>query len=436
MNEAHASSGAPETHRSTDLEKRHLQARQRVDIWSMGCILSEVVTWVTEGWKKLTEYRRRRKAEIGKKSSHSEELFHWDYQILSTVNEIHEEITESSRKHDYVTTPVISRLIKGMLIIEWNLRGPAEFLHAQAKAILQEAQSKLDNRSSIVPRPYPSITSSESSIHEGRRRLPPNLPLDRRPQRTLPPEHQEYSPILPHTTVAHQPSEENQRESHVMPIQGLPSPNPRQLNVQDIHHESGATALNSEDSQLEGLRPLPNLGGNTSSYPRRSITQHQTTKLISTDAAVVERHPPRRSTGVANTTAGGGNEGTLLPFRPRNTENPPVSNSETSQDAHHENLDNIDLVGPHNGPVGVQNHASPRRARSKQQHPHPKMTVSQGLSVKRAKDNGSRARYHDEDGVMMLDSLRRRDHVSLRALLLRNYHGIVTKLIFAGVSHR
>ena len=48
--------GAPETYRSRDLEKSHLQVRQAVDIWSMGCIFSEVATWVTEGYSIVREY--------------------------------------------------------------------------------------------------------------------------------------------------------------------------------------------------------------------------------------------------------------------------------------------------------------------------------------------------------------------------------------------
>lgn len=155
---------APEAYRSSALEKARLQVPQNVEIWSIGCILSEVATWITEGMPKVLEYRRRRAMEVHSKISRNEELFFHNYKVLEAVKQMHEEIKQNSRPTDRITDAVIQRLVKAMMIIDHHARAPATHFLDQSRQILDEA------------RPAPGHTVSDEVIGTSRPRLPPNLP--------------------------------------------------------------------------------------------------------------------------------------------------------------------------------------------------------------------------------------------------------------------
>ncbi|KAL8706255.1 MAG: hypothetical protein Q9201_000692 [Fulgogasparrea decipioides] len=158
---------APESYRSTDLERSRLQVPQNVDIWSMGCIFSEIATWVTEGYPKVLEYRRRRTIEVQRKGGPNEELFHWDWKTLETVNKILDEIVSNSRPTDHVTPSVIQRMVKWMIMEEAPSRAKANALLEHSKRILDEAGKKL----------YPPTNHTVSNgILDADRRMPPSLP--------------------------------------------------------------------------------------------------------------------------------------------------------------------------------------------------------------------------------------------------------------------
>lgn len=125
----------------------------------MGCILSEVITWVTEGRKKLWEYRRRRLEEVG------ENCFHCNGEVLDTVNQLHEELKQNHRRHDYVTPKTVELLVHCSIVIDHNSRASAHHLSHQCNRILKEAQQKLDRGRSV----------SDGAL-DTKKRLPPNFP--------------------------------------------------------------------------------------------------------------------------------------------------------------------------------------------------------------------------------------------------------------------
>ena len=110
----------------------------------MGCVLSEVVTWVTEGSTKLQEYRRRRQQEVATYSNISEDRFHYKGQVLDTVKELHEDIIQNKRANDYVTPAVVQKLIEGMIVPDPRYRGAAQYFLEQSNTILEMAQTKLN----------------------------------------------------------------------------------------------------------------------------------------------------------------------------------------------------------------------------------------------------------------------------------------------------
>ncbi|KAL8938633.1 MAG: hypothetical protein Q9211_003117 [Gyalolechia sp. 1 TL-2023] len=155
---------APEAYRSTASERERLQVPQNVEIWSMGCILSEVATWVTEGMPKVLEYRRRRATEVHSKAATNEELFFHDYKVLDTVNQIHEEIKRNSRPADRITDAIIQRLVKGMMITDHQARASSKHFLDRSRQILDEA------------RPAWSQSVADGAIDTNRIRLPPRMP--------------------------------------------------------------------------------------------------------------------------------------------------------------------------------------------------------------------------------------------------------------------
>ncbi|KAL9635650.1 MAG: hypothetical protein Q9204_002555 [Flavoplaca sp. TL-2023a] len=160
--------GAPETFRSAALEKRHLLVPQSADIWSMGCVYSEVATWVTEGSAKLLEYRCRRQKEIAKKlgvARLEEDRFHHGWKILETVDEIHDEIKRNSRRCDLITPYVIERLVKGMVQPDPQNRGAAQFLLETSSEILEDAKRKREEAVPSGSAPNPDRTISDSGIN-------------------------------------------------------------------------------------------------------------------------------------------------------------------------------------------------------------------------------------------------------------------------------
>ncbi|KAL8879653.1 MAG: hypothetical protein Q9198_002778 [Flavoplaca austrocitrina] len=214
--------GAPEIFRSRDLEKCHLLVLQSADIWSMGCVYSEVATWVTAGSHKLCEYRRRRQKEIGKRlgvASSEEDRFHHVSEVLETVNGIHAEIEHNSRRCDLITPCVIEKLVKAMVRPYPQSRGAAQFLLETSRQILKDAEEKRKDAMPSGPAPHPDHTNSDSRIDVRGPRLPPSLPPDHRFA-------SEQQPIIETATSLRRPSTTHgQPNNHNWPQRSVPKPN-------------------------------------------------------------------------------------------------------------------------------------------------------------------------------------------------------------------
>ncbi|KAL9027582.1 MAG: hypothetical protein Q9196_003915 [Gyalolechia fulgens] len=156
---------APEAYRSRASERARLRVPQNAEIWSMGCILSEVATWVTEGMPKVEEYRRRRAEEVHSKAATNEELFFHDYKVLDAVNQIHEEIKRNRRRADRITDAVIQTLVKGMMIIRHDSR--------------MSVKHSLDRSGQILDEARPTSGQEDGAIHTDQKRYPPCMPPGR-----------------------------------------------------------------------------------------------------------------------------------------------------------------------------------------------------------------------------------------------------------------
>ena len=121
--------GAPETWRLDDKNgPLPLQVRQRIDLWSLGCVFSEAAVWSCSGWHNVERYRCQRKQEVQARMRHKGEcIFHDGTKSLKVVHEKHNEIIDSAQDHRVAQS---RRDIHGV---------PAEYLKmVNEKILLQE----------------------------------------------------------------------------------------------------------------------------------------------------------------------------------------------------------------------------------------------------------------------------------------------------------
>ena len=135
--------GAPETYRSHEgSDSAPLQVTKAVDMWSIGCVFSEVAVWAHHGWKRVVEYRRRRSDEIeAKGGGPGEYIFHWDGSLLDAVNIIHQDMLGKIAVKDILTRSVLDRLVDDML--QHESRPYAKNVFDRSKRLVKECEKRL-----------------------------------------------------------------------------------------------------------------------------------------------------------------------------------------------------------------------------------------------------------------------------------------------------
>lgn len=135
--------GAPETYRSHESsDSAPLQVTKAVDMWSIGCVFSEVAVWAHHGWKRVDEYRRRRSDEIETKGGAAGEyIFHWDGSLLDAVDNIHQDMLAKNTVKDLLTRSVLDRLVVDML--QHESRPYAKFVFDRSKRLIKECEKRL-----------------------------------------------------------------------------------------------------------------------------------------------------------------------------------------------------------------------------------------------------------------------------------------------------
>lgn len=141
-NSTDAQLGAPETFRShKDTEASPLQITPAVDVWSIGCVFSEVTVWAHHGWKKVVEYRRQRSMEIKSKGGdEGEHIFHFGGELLHAVEGIHQDILEKTLASHRITRSVLDSLVNDML--QHGTRPSAKFVFEKSKRLIGDAEKR------------------------------------------------------------------------------------------------------------------------------------------------------------------------------------------------------------------------------------------------------------------------------------------------------
>lgn len=135
--------GAPECYRGADFMMKTTKAvGQSVDIWSLGCVFSEVAQWMNHGRSGLLQYRESRK--LATKSLKDVGCFHDGQNVLECVEATHRNVFINRRKSDYMTRPILKKLVEEMLY-EHRGRPSAEQLVVKIKNIREDVKKTREN---------------------------------------------------------------------------------------------------------------------------------------------------------------------------------------------------------------------------------------------------------------------------------------------------
>ncbi|KAJ4227921.1 hypothetical protein NW759_004011 [Fusarium solani] len=169
--------GAPESSHHADYTRHgRTHITPKVDIWSLGCVMSEAAIWIKCGRQGLENYRNRRIAETRSlprfdQAGHGG-CFHDGAQALSTVRTTHDWI-RSYFPEDTVTLQVLDMIETSMLVPQGD-RQDAQMLCERLAKITQAASSGHGTNSppSSSP-PARSSTVRSSTVRSPIARSPP-----------------------------------------------------------------------------------------------------------------------------------------------------------------------------------------------------------------------------------------------------------------------
>ena len=136
--------GPPECFRyDSSIDNEDLLVKQNADVYSLGCVLSVVTTWVARNWLAVLEYRDQRQKEIKGMSISREgdDFFHNGQDaLLAAVTNNHADLEESVRPCDNITKPVLKMVQEDMLTALFRRRD-ATYLCKQAVQIIEQAKN-------------------------------------------------------------------------------------------------------------------------------------------------------------------------------------------------------------------------------------------------------------------------------------------------------
>ena len=147
------------------MAKAPLRVKQSVDVWSLGCVLSESAVWVSMGAKGLQNYRNDRSKETDRIPDFRDgDCFHDGERLLVCVGTHHHHAIANAKRSDTVTRSTIHSLIVKMLNERSDARPNAQQLWHWSDQLLTEAriasEESVAERSSLLPGGFPSLSAA------------------------------------------------------------------------------------------------------------------------------------------------------------------------------------------------------------------------------------------------------------------------------------
>ena len=199
------------------MEPFPVQLRQRVDIWSAGCVFSEAAVWSTFGRNRLLEYRRQREEEIRERLKEpGEQWFHDEKEVLETVRGIHENIARNQQPINQVTVNILRVVSNNMLLREDQRDTTARDIYTQFSRIIDTTRSTFGIHVMGSPSRKGESTKDDSDS-DGPPKTPPNVPPGYI-SKSSEPSHVRANPYIRNSLVS-QPAPLNQRRSNIPDLQ-------------------------------------------------------------------------------------------------------------------------------------------------------------------------------------------------------------------------
>jgi hypothetical protein len=146
---------------------------QRFDIWSLGCVLTEVATWIVLGVRGLNQFRKVRqicstndKDDISLSGADGPDRFYEGDTMSLAVHDWNFHLRQCIRWCDPVTEKVLHLIETAMLVGPPKKRLPADELHGQLKEILDNADT---SKTEYKPKSYFAAAYKKEQFEEGLR---------------------------------------------------------------------------------------------------------------------------------------------------------------------------------------------------------------------------------------------------------------------------
>lgn len=139
-----------------------LQAGPEVDVWSLGGILSETATWITQGKDGLERYRKMRLSCQRYCDPGDSDCFHDGIDVLPFVTKHHDEIQNTVQEGDYITGEVLG--LVGHMLTGAQSRLDARKLRLLAKDALDRSKGMLANLEQASTTPSVSRAKGMASV--------------------------------------------------------------------------------------------------------------------------------------------------------------------------------------------------------------------------------------------------------------------------------
>lgn len=117
---------------------------QTIDIWSFGCVLSVLATWIVKGLRGVREFENHRAIACRKhKSPTNSDAFHDGNNVYPDIKDWHDHLNEVLRKSDTVTSKILALVDNHMLRSKPEDRISSAQLCNKLDEILEEAENSL-----------------------------------------------------------------------------------------------------------------------------------------------------------------------------------------------------------------------------------------------------------------------------------------------------
>jgi hypothetical protein len=111
--------------------------RREIDIWSLGCVLSQAASWVVNGVQALEQFRRLRLKAIGNGLDDAAP-FHDNGKVLSQIQDWHSYLAKVKRPTDNITTEILEVVSEDMLLDDPSDRKSAQEIWKKLESILEK----------------------------------------------------------------------------------------------------------------------------------------------------------------------------------------------------------------------------------------------------------------------------------------------------------